>query len=241
MSELYFDLPTSITTANTNIDTYIIPDKTPKISAEELNTTLKSTVDVFDDVYNDINTVAASVSALETTVSGLHAKDYLTIKGSLQSVDDLPTDDNTIGDLYFVNTDEYIWSGTEWVCLGPLITVPSYTVHITIPSTAYSNYQSYGGWTTFNISADDIEKFKSGEVTSVIVDDQKNKIKGVAPASFYQVTNSNGSFTHDTISFSLSCSSGTEPSNLMIRCYALYRVWDSTRKPVKISWKEISL
>ena len=98
MSELQFTLPESYNTAIENIDTYIIPDKTPKISAEELNTTLKSSVDVFKNVYTDINTLA-------TTVSGLQAKDYLTIKGSLQSVDDLPTTDNNIGDLYFINTD----------------------------------------------------------------------------------------------------------------------------------------
>ena len=234
MSELQFNLPESYNTAIENIDTYIIPDKTPKISAEELNTTLKSSVDVFNNVYTDINKLA-------TTVSGLQAKDYLTIKGSLQSVDDLPTTDNNIGDLYFINTDEYIWSGTEWVCLGPLITVPSYTVRITIPSTASNGYTANSGWTLFNISDADIEKLKSGEVTSVIVDDQRNKIMGVAPASFYQVTNSSGSFIHDTISFSLSCNTTTDPTKFMVRYYSIYRVWNSTREPVMIRWKEITI
>ena len=234
MSELQFNLPESYNTAIENIDTYIIPDKTPKISAEELNTTLKSSVDVFNNVYTDINKLA-------TTVSGLQAKDYLTIKGSLQSVDDLPTTDNNIGDLYFINTDEYIWSGTEWVCLGPLITVPSYTVRITIPSTASNGYTANSGWTLFNISDADIEKLKSGEVTSVIVDDQRNKIRGVAPASFYQVTNSSGSFIHDTISFSLSCNTTTDPTKFMVRYYSIYRVWNSTREPVMIRWKEVTI
>ena len=235
MSESQFNLPESYNTAIENIDTYIIPDKTPKISAEELNTTLKSSVDVFKNVYTDIN-------ALATTVSGLQAKDYLTIKGSLQSVDDLPTIDNNIGDLYFINTDEYIWSGTEWVCLGPLITVPAYTVRIIIPETARNDYQTTNGWGWFNISDVDIEKLKSGEVTSVIVDDQKNKITGVAPASFYQVTNSS-SFVHNVISFSLPCSSSTNPADIKIRSYSIYTVYtlSTISKPVKISWKEITL
>lgn len=235
MSELQFNLPESYNTAIENIDTYIIPDKTPKISAEELNTTLKSSVDVFKNVYTDINTLA-------TTVSGLQAKDYLTIKGSLQSVDDLPTTDNNIGDLYFINTDEYIWSGTEWVCLGPLITVPTYTVRIIIPASSYNGHQPSSGWTTFNISQTDIDKFKAGEVTSVIVDDQKNKITGVAPASFYQVTNSS-SFVHDVISFSLPCSSSTDPSVIKLRSYSIYTVYTTSTisKPVKIVWKDTTL
>lgn len=235
MSELQFNLPESYNTAIENIDTYIIPDKTPKISAEELNTTLKSSVEVFNNVYTDIN-------ALATTVSGLQAKDYLTIKGSLESVDKLPTTDNNIGDLYFINTDEYIWSGTEWVCLGPLITVPAYTVRITIPSTASNGYTANSGWTVFNISDADIEKLAAGEVTSVIVDDQKNKITGVAPVSFYQITNSS-SFVHNVISFSLPCSSSTDPSVIKLRGYSIYTVYTSSTilKPVKISWKEVTI
>ena len=233
MAELQFSLPESINTANNYIDTYIIPDKTPKISAEELNTTLKSSVDVFTDVYTDINTLA-------TTVSGLQAKDYLTIKGSLQSVDDLPTADNEIGDLYFINTDEYIWSGTEWVCLGPLITVPAYTVHIIIPPGKLNPATSYTGWSTFNISDMDIEKFRAGEVTTVIVDDQTNNIKGVASAAFYQLQTSS-TFTADVISFSLPCSSNNDPTKITLRCYTIHRFWDPTRKPVKLSWADNKL
>lgn len=235
MSELQFNLPESYNTAIENIDTYIKPDKNPKISAEELNTTLKSSVNVFNNVYADINNLA-------TTVSGLQAKDYLTIKGSLESVDKLPTTDNNIGDLYFINTDEYIWSGTEWVCLGPLITVPAYTVRITIPASSYSGHQPSSGWSTFNISQTDIEKFEAGEVTSVIVDDQKNKIIGVAPASFYQVTNPT-SFVHNVISFSLPCSASDNPAEIKLRSYSIYTVYTTSTisKPVKITWKETTI
>lgn len=233
MSELQFNLPESYNTANNYIDTYIKSNKTPKISAEELNTTLKSSVDVFTDVYTDINTLA-------TTVSGLQAKDYLTIKGSLPSVDALPATDNKIGDLYFINTDEYIWSGTEWVCLGPLITVPAYTVRIIIPPGKLNPATSYTGWSSFNISDTDIEKFKTGEVTTVIVDDQTNNIKGVASAAFYQLQTSS-SFTSDVISFSLPCSSNNDPTKITLRCYTMHRFWDPKNEPVKLIWTDNKL
>lgn len=252
MEENIIELPDGIQQTKTLIDEYIVAGREGGISAKDVNTVMQSSLSIFTDVYDDMNgayestqnnidTINNDVSSLKTTVSGLSAKDYITIKGSLDSIDKLPTQSeespNKVGDLYFINNDEYIWNGSTWVNLGPLIETPPYIVKIIIPSNAFSGYQSYNGWSTFNISETDIEKIKNCEATAVVLDDQKNNIKATLLASSYTIFEDN--FEHNIITFMCPANLSSRKSG-KIMVYTLSTEYNSNPAytPVKIIWEE---
>lgn len=76
-----------------------------------------------------VDAANANIESLKTTVSGV-----MHYKGSVTSYDQLPVEDNTIGDVW--NVDEpyndnleysnYAWNGSDWDCLGGSIDMSYY-------------------------------------------------------------------------------------------------------------------
>lgn len=226
MNGVYESTQNSIDTITSNIDNI-------ENEISDIDTDIKATNSNIDNINNDI-------SALKTTVSGLSTKNYITIKGSLDSIDKLPAQSeespNNIGDLYFINNDEYIWNGSTWVSLGPLIVTPPYTIKIIIPTSAYNGWQTYGGWDAFNISETDIEKLRNCEATTVVLDDQKNGITATVVASFYKVYEDN--VNHDVITFMCPANLSSRSSG-KIMVYTISSEYDySSSSRRKLIWTE---
>lgn len=72
--------------------------------------------------YFDIDKTADITTAVNTAVSALGT--IFKIKGSVATVDNLPTTDNTNGDVYLVDSAEYVWiNDNSWELLGTTATV----------------------------------------------------------------------------------------------------------------------
>ena len=66
----------------------------------------------------------ASLYALKSDLSSVYK-----YKGSVATVEDLPTSGNTVGDIYNVEASgmNYAWNGTEWDALGSSLTIETAT------------------------------------------------------------------------------------------------------------------
>ena len=66
---------------------------------------------------------AASSYALKSDITAMYR-----YKGSVSSVDKLPTSNQTVGDVYDVgNGMNYAWDGTKWDALGEVFTITKIT------------------------------------------------------------------------------------------------------------------
>ena len=87
---------------------------------EELRTDVDNLNDTLSkDYYKKTETYS------KTEVDGL-VSGVFHFEGTKESYSELPTQDNTKGDVYQVGDKEYAWNGTEWVELGYVIDLSSY-------------------------------------------------------------------------------------------------------------------
>lgn len=79
---------------------------------------------------NYSNDDKAKLDAIDTSLYALKS-DIVAVyryKGSVDTIDDLPSTGQTIGDVYDVSNDmNYAWNGTAWDALGGTFTVDSIT------------------------------------------------------------------------------------------------------------------
>lgn len=156
----YTDL---INTINTNI----VDNDEHLISGAKLNEVLNSIVTAHKDSLDEVNAV---INTLSEPVN-------INIKGSVTDVADLPTDASA-GDLYFVNSDEYFYSGSEWVLLGPAVNLNNH-INVVIPDNIYNGISvPLPGYTYFNITDRDINNLINGVAGSVNIVDNRLKIDG---------------------------------------------------------------
>lgn len=103
--------------------------------------------------------------AKKAEISGVY-----TYKGSVATVDDLPTTDNTLGDTYNVEADgmNYAWDGAVWDALGAIIDL--------------SEYVKTAAMTAALAGKVDVVEGK-GLSTNDFTDEDKTKLDGMAGAT----------------------------------------------------------
>ena len=110
------------------INTNIVDNDNHLISGSTLNEILLSIVNAHKDSLDEVNTV---INTLSEPVN-------INIKGSVSDIASLPTDASS-GDLYFVNSDEYVYNGSEWILLGPAVNLNNH-INVVIPENICYTY-----------------------------------------------------------------------------------------------------
>lgn len=114
--------------------------------------------DVVIKGFGDLKTAVNGKAAKATTLAGYGISDAYTkaqtdsaiasavasvfkYRGTKDTVSDLPSSGQTVGDVYFVSSDnsEYAWNGTKWEELGPVIDLSHFITSITIAGITLSS------------------------------------------------------------------------------------------------------
>lgn len=181
----YTDLIKNINDNIGDIDNHLI-------SGNKLNEILIDIVNEHKDSLDEVNEV---INTLSEPVN-------INIKGSINDASSLPTD-ASVGDLYFVNSDEYVYTGSEWILLGPSVKLNNH-INIVIPETIYNGISvPLPGYTFFNITERDINNLKNGIAGSVNIIDNRLKIDGEPTYAIGTISyNKNGSLGYGNITVS---------------------------------------
>ena len=139
------------------INTNIVDNDNHLISGSTLNEILLSIVNTHKDSLDEVNAV---INTLSEPVN-------INISGSVNDIASLPTDASA-GDLYFVNSDEYVYNGDEWILLGPSVNINNH-INVVIPENIYNGISvPLPGYTFFNIT-DVILRFSANAPTPIDV------------------------------------------------------------------------
>ena len=174
------------------INTNIVDNDNHLISGSTLNEILLSIVNAHKDSLDEVNTV---INTLSEPVN-------INISGSVSDIASLPTD-SSAGDLYFVNSDEYVYNGSEWILVGPSVNLNNH-INVVIPENIYNGISvPLPGYTFFNITERDINNLINGIAGSVNITDNRLKIDGEPTYATGTISyNRNGSLGYGNLTVS---------------------------------------